>query len=312
LRKWVVAWIARRAGIDFAAEAAAERGITEATTEARQIPDFARPAHRRVTGSGALLDVRDLKVSFGGVHAVRGMTFEVREGETLGLIGPNGAGKTTTFELIAGFVRPDAGTVRFRDADITRLSPEARARRGLIRSFQDAALFPTLTVSECVALALERTSPTSVSLAALGIRPGERRKLADAQELLDWMGLSRFRSSVIGELSTGTRRITEIACLVALQPELLLLDEPSSGVAQRETEALAELLARLRRELSLTMVVIEHDMPLIMGLSDRIVCMADGEEIAIGTPVEVQRHPAVITAYLGGEMPAAVPAGAAR
>jgi ABC-type branched-subunit amino acid transport system ATPase component/ABC-type branched-subunit amino acid transport system permease subunit len=312
LRNWVVAWIARRVGIDFAAEAAAERGITEATTEARQIPDFARPAHRRVTGSGALLDVRDLKVSFGGVHAVRGMTFEVREGETLGLIGPNGAGKTTTFELIAGFVRPDAGTVRFRDADITRLSPEARARRGLIRSFQDAALFPTLTVSECVALALERTSPTSVSLAALGIRPGERRKLADAQELLDWMGLSRFRSSVIGELSTGTRRITEIACLVALQPELLLLDEPSSGVAQRETEALAELLARLRRELSLTMVVIEHDMPLIMGLSDRIVCMADGEEIAIGTPVEVQRHPAVITAYLGGEMPAAVPAGAAR
>jgi ABC-type branched-subunit amino acid transport system ATPase component len=240
------------------------------------------------------------------------MSFQVREGETLGLIGPNGAGKTTTFELIAGFVRPDGGSVRFRDADITRLSPEARARRGLIRSFQDAALFPTLTVADCVALALERTAPTSVTLAALGIRPGERRKQGDAQELLDWMGLSRFRSSVVGELSTGTRRITEIACLVALQPELLLLDEPSSGVAQRETEALAELLARLRHELSLTMVVIEHDMPLIMGLSDRIICMADGEEIAIGTPEEVQRHPAVITAYLGGEVPEAVAAGAAR
>jgi ABC-type branched-subunit amino acid transport system ATPase component len=152
----------------------------------------------------------------------------------------------------------------------------------------------------------------------LGIRPGERRKLSDTHELLDWMGLARYRSSVIGELSTGTRRITEIACLVALQPELLLLDEPSSGVAQRETEALGELLARLRQELSLTMVVIEHDMPLIMGLSDRIVCMADGEEIAIGTPEEVQRHPAVITAYLGGEVPTADPArtsesvGAAR
>jgi ABC-type branched-subunit amino acid transport system ATPase component/ABC-type branched-subunit amino acid transport system permease subunit len=312
LRNRVAAWLAGRAGIDYAAAAAAERGITEATTEARAIPDFARPLHRRVTGSGALLDVRDLKVSFGGVHAVRGMSFQVREGETLGLIGPNGAGKTTTFELIAGFVRPDGGSVRFRDSDITRLSPEARARRGLIRSFQDAALFPTLTVADCVALALERTAPTSVTLAALGIRPGERRKQSDAQELLDWMGLSRFRSSVVGELSTGTRRITEIACLVALQPELLLLDEPSSGVAQRETEALAELLARLRHELSLTMVVIEHDMPLIMGLSDRIVCMADGEEIAIGTPEQVQRHPAVITAYLGGAIPEAVAAGAAR
>ncbi|HWA65618.1 MAG TPA: ATP-binding cassette domain-containing protein [Mycobacteriales bacterium] len=314
LRNRVAAWLAGRAGIDFAAAAAAERGITEAATEPRAIPEFARPVHRRVSGTGALLEVRDLRVSFGGVRAVRGMSFEVREGETLGLIGPNGAGKTTTFELIAGFVRPDGGSVSFRGADITRLSPEARARRGLIRSFQDAALFPTLTVADCVALSLERTAPTSVALASLGIRPGERRKRSDADELLDWMGLARYRSSVIGELSTGTRRITEIACLVALQPELLLLDEPSSGVAQRETEALGELLARLRRELSLTMVVIEHDMPLIMGLSDRIVCMADGEEIAIGTPEQVQRHPAVITAYLGGEVTRAAeaPVGASR
>ena len=310
LRNRVAAALARRAGIDFAAAAAAERGITEASGSIGELPGFARPAHRRITGSGALLEVTNLSKSFGGIRAVRDLSFEVQAGETLGLIGPNGAGKTTSFELVAGFVRPDGGTVRFRGADITGRRPEALARMGLIRSFQDAALFPTLSVAECVALSLERTSPTSVALATLGINPGERRKLAQAEELLDWMGLSRFRASAVGELSTGTRRITEIACLVALQPELLLLDEPSSGVAQRETEALGGLLARLRAELSLTMIVIEHDMPLIMGLSDRIVCMADGEEIAVGTPAEIQRHPAVITAYLGGEVPTAVLVGA--
>jgi ABC-type branched-subunit amino acid transport system ATPase component/branched-subunit amino acid ABC-type transport system permease component len=302
LRNRVAGWLAGRAGIDLAAAVAAERGITEATGSRGDLPEFARPAHRRVTSGGVLLDVRGLAKSFGGIHAVSDLSFDVREGETLGLIGPNGAGKTTTFELVAGFVRPDRGSVRFRDEDVTRRSPEARARMGLIRSFQDAALFPTLTVAECVALSLERSSPTSLTLNALGITVGERRKLAQADELLDWMGLSRYRASTIAELSTGTRRIAEIACLVALQPELLLLDEPSSGVAQRETEALGVLLARLRTELSLTMVIIEHDMPLVMGLSDRILCMADGEQIALGTPEDVQRNAAVITAYLGGDV----------
>ncbi|HVV76363.1 MAG TPA: ATP-binding cassette domain-containing protein [Mycobacteriales bacterium] len=305
LRNRVAAWLAGRAGVDFAAAVAAERGIVEATGSRGDLPDFARPAHRRITGAGVLLEVTNLSKSFGGIHAVRGLSFDVRAGETLGLIGPNGAGKTTTFELVAGFVRADAGSVRFRGEDITRRTPEARARLGLIRSFQDAALFPTLTVAECVALSLERSAPTSVALNALGVTRGERRKRAQADELLEWMGLSRFRASTIGELSTGTRRITEIACLVALQPELLLLDEPSSGVAQRETEALGELLARLRSELSLTMVIIEHDMPLVMGLSDRVLCMADGEQIALGTPERVQSDPAVVTAYLGGDVAAA-------
>jgi ABC-type branched-subunit amino acid transport system ATPase component len=302
LRNRLAARLARRAGVDFAAAVAAERGITEASGSTRELPEFARPAHRRVTGGGVLLEVRNLDKSFGGIHAVSNLSFDVRAGETLGLIGPNGAGKTTTFELVAGFVRPDRGAVRFRDVEITRRTPEARARMGLIRSFQDAALFPTLTVAECVALSLERSAPTSVVLNTLGITPGERRKREQADELLDWMGLTRYRASTIGELSTGTRRITEIACLVALQPELLLLDEPSSGVAQRETEALGRLLTRLRDELSLTMVIIEHDMPLVMGLSDRVLCMADGEQIAAGTPEEVQRDPAVITAYLGGDV----------
>jgi ABC-type sulfate/molybdate transport systems ATPase subunit len=175
---------------------------------------------------------------------------------------------------------------------------------GLIRSFQDAALFPTLTVRETIRLALEKEHPTSFFPSILGLSAGERAKDALVDDLLDFMGLGSYRSSQIQQLSTGTRRITEIGCLVALRPTLMLLDEPSSGVAQRETEALGALLVELRRELQLTLVVIEHDIPLIMGLSDRIVAMADGEVIAYGSPAEVRNAPAVVEAYLGGSVTA--------
>jgi ABC-type branched-subunit amino acid transport system ATPase component len=232
---------------------------------------------------------------------VRGVSLLVRAGETVGLIGPNGAGKTTTFELLAGFTKADSGDVRFNGRDITSLGPEARGRLGLIRSFQDAALFPTMTVLEAIQTALERVDPTKVLSGLAGFTRSERRKERRAQELASFMGLERYQALQIQELSTGTRRVVELACLVALEPTMLLLDEPSSGIAQRETEALGHLLRRIKTTLGTTLVVIEHDIPLIMGLSDRIVAMADGEIIAEGPPDVVRRDPAVVAAYLGAD-----------
>jgi len=257
-----------------------------------------------------MLEARGLTRSFGGVRAVRGVSFSVGAGETVGLIGPNGAGKTTTFEMLGGFTRPDSGQVLFGGEDISRVGPEGRAQRGLIRSFQDAALFPTMTVKETVMLALERVQPTSVLTSTWGLTSGERAKERQARALVSVMGLDRYRDKPIQELSTGTRRITEIACLVALQPTCLLLDEPSSGVAQRESEALGRLLVELKQELDLTLVVIEHDIPLIMGISDRIIAMADGSVIAEGSPEAVRADPRVVEAYLGGSITAIERSGA--
>ncbi|HVM55704.1 MAG TPA: branched-chain amino acid ABC transporter permease/ATP-binding protein [Acidimicrobiales bacterium] len=258
-----------------------------------------------------LLEAVDLVKHFGGVRAVDGVSLHVRTGETLGLIGPNGAGKTTTFELLGGFTRPDRGAVRFDGRDVTRLGPEARARLGLIRSFQDAALFPTMTVEETVMLALERVMPTSFLRSCAGVTAGDREKRRRAAELVELMGLGRYRGAQIQELSTGTRRITELACLVAVEPTLLLLDEPSSGIAQRETEALGALLADLKRELSLTLVVIEHDIPLVMSLADRMVVMDAGSVIAAGPPEIVRTDARVVEAYLGGSIEAIERSGTA-
>jgi ABC-type branched-subunit amino acid transport system ATPase component/ABC-type branched-subunit amino acid transport system permease subunit len=302
-RDRIVKAIGRRAGLDVAAiyaQVATAAGSTASGARARE-RELPVPTVERLRPEGSvILDVQGLRKSFGGVQAVRGVDFDVRVGETLGLIGPNGAGKTTTFELLGGFLRADTGRVLFEGEDITSLGPEARARMGLVRSFQDAALFPTLTVRETVRLSLEREHPTSFLASVLGLPAGERAKQALTDDLLDFMGLGSYRSLQIRELSTGTRRITEIACLVAMRPTLLLLDEPAAGVAQKETEALGRLLEDLKRQLEVTLVIIEHDIPLIMRMSDRIVAMADGQVIAYGTPQEVRDSPAVVEAYLGG------------
>jgi ABC-type branched-subunit amino acid transport system ATPase component len=198
----------------------------------------------------------------------------------------------------------DSGSVSFQDVDVTRLSPEARGRLGLIRSFQDAALFPTLTVMDTALLAMERSHPSGFLASLSGsIRP-ERRKAARAYDLVGMMGLYHYRNTQIRELSTGTRRITELCCLIALEPSVLLLDEPSSGIAQRETEALGELLQRIKTDLDLTLVLIEHDIPLLMEISDRLIAMESGSILVSGTPEEVRNDARVITSYLGGDITA--------
>jgi ABC-type branched-subunit amino acid transport system ATPase component len=304
LRDAVVKALARRAGVDADAAYLAESSSASAVEIAAPTQAPPLTVTPRPIGVRPILEATGLVKSFGGVHAVRDVSIAVNRGETLGLIGPNGAGKTTTFELLAGFTAPDAGEVRLHDEDVTALGPEARAQRGLIRSFQDAALFPTLTVLECVTLSLERTDPSTVTAAVLGLTGSERRKEQRARELVSWMGLDRYRAAQVQNLSTGTRRIAELACLVGLGPEVLLLDEPCAGIAQRETEALAELLATLKRDLDLTLCIIEHDIPMIMSMADRIVCMAEGEIIAEGPPDIVRTNPRVVESYLGGSLTA--------
>jgi ABC-type branched-subunit amino acid transport system ATPase component len=306
LRNHVVRFLGRRAGVDVegayssASPTGADDGAVRRTPMAvRQLSSIGR--RRRPPGS-VLLEATDLERSFGGVRAVDGVSLRVRAGETLGLIGPNGAGKTTTFELLSGFLRADRGKVWFDGEDITTLGPEARGRMGLIRSFQDSALFPTMTVTDAIAVALERSSPTGFLSSVAGLSASERRKQREARDIVSLMGLDRYRDMQIQELSTGTRRITEIACLVACRPTLLLFDEPSTGIAQRETEALGSVIEEIKEALGVTLVVIEHDMPLIMGLADRIIAMADGKIIASGRPEVVQHDPLVVESYLGGSL----------
>ena len=303
--------VARLAGID----ARRVRAMDDVGETDAHAPTGGLVLERRIasgpTNDGPLLVVEGVEKAFGGVRAVDGVSFEVQAGEILGLIGPNGAGKTTLFELIGGFTRPDAGRVVFAGTDVSKMGPEGRGRLGLIRSFQDASLFPTLTVLDTVMLALERAEPTRLAPALAGLGAADRRKEARARELIGSMGLHAFRNKQIAALSTGTRRITELACLVALEPTLLLLDEPASGIAQRETEALGDLLARLKDALDLTLIVIEHDIPMVMRLSDRIIAMESGSLIADGTPQQIRDDPLVIQSYLGGDLRAIERSGAA-
>ncbi|WP_420619035.1 ABC transporter permease subunit [Candidatus Poriferisocius sp.] len=248
-----------------------------------------------------MLAGRDISVRFGGVEAVSEATVVVRPDEIVGLIGTNGAGKSTFMNAVGGYV-PSSGRVELLGADITRLSAPRRARAGLGRTFQTAALFPELTVRETVQVALEARGRTPIVSTALHLPHSftlERRRRAEADELIDYLGLGRYADSYISDLSTGTRRIVEITGLLALGARVLCLDEPTAGVAQRETEAFGPLIVNIRRELGAAMLIIEHDMPLIMSISDRVYCLEAGKVIAEGSPSEVRNDPLVIASYLG-------------
>jgi ABC-type branched-subunit amino acid transport system ATPase component/predicted MFS family arabinose efflux permease len=258
---------------------------------------------RRERAEGVALETVELTRAFGGIRAVDEVSLQVAPGEIVGIMGPNGAGKTTLFDVISGFTPHDSGRIALAGQDISTLPPNKRALRGLGRSFQDAKLFPAMTVEEAVAVSLERfieqRDPVTAALHLPMAFDSENNVRKRVDELIELMGLESFRSKFLRELSTGSRRIVDLACVVAHRPTVILFDEPSSGIAQRETEALAPLLLRIREGLGAALLVIEHDMPLLTSVADRLVAMDQGRVIAEGDPDEVLRHPSVVASYLG-------------
>ncbi len=289
---------------------ASEQPRPAATTRDRDVP----AAVERQRTDEPVLEVRHLARSFGGIRAVNDVSFTLHRNEILGLIGPNGAGKTTIFDLVSGIVAPDAGQLLLEGVDVTSWSAQRRAAAGLGRSFQDAKIFPGMTVSENIALALERHLEHRDHLAAALALPAVARMEDDIAytvgDLLEMVNLGAYRNTFVSELSTGTRRIVDLAMSIAHDPTVLLLDEPSSGVAQRETEALGPMLRRIQAETGCALLVIEHDMPLLSTLCDELLALDLGAVVTQGTPSDVLRDPRVVNAYLGGDLAAINRSGA--
>ena len=287
----------RAALIAFASTKIVAAPITGVGVLAAQIPSRPRPQR-----TGTALLVEDVFVSFNGRVVLKGASIEARHAEVIGLIGSNGAGKSTLLNAVSGFVKPDSGRVVLNGTDVASLPPHRRAALGMGRVFQDARMFSDLTLRETVKVALEaheRSEFLPHLLALPPARRAERVKAKEAEAYIDFLGLGRYADSFLSDLSTGTRRIVEMCCLLAQGSSLLLLDEPTAGVAQRETEAFGPLIKRIQQELSATIVIIEHDIPLVMSISDRVYCFAAGELIADGAPEDVRNNPAVVAAYLG-------------
>jgi ABC-type branched-subunit amino acid transport system ATPase component len=262
------------------------------------------PARRVIAEDAAvLLECRDVVKRFGGITAVNQVDLQLRDGQILGLIGHNGAGKTTLMDCISGFLPIESGRIFVRGHDVTEWQPHERAKGGVARSFQDALLYPTLTVAETIAVARERHIANKDVVAAAFQLPAsyesELAVMAKVDELIELMGLGAFRQKLTGELSTGSRRIVDLACILAQDPKVLMLDEPSGGVAQKETEALGPLLLRVREQVGCSVLVIEHDTPLLRTICDEMIALELGGIIAQGSPAEVLEHPAVIESYLG-------------
>jgi branched-chain amino acid transport system ATP-binding protein len=250
-----------------------------------------------------VLETRSLTRRFAGITAVDDVSIQLHEGEIVGIVGPNGAGKTTLFDLISGFIVADSGAIVFGGTDITLKRPQARAKLGLARSFQDARLFGALTVHQTICVALDRPirawDPIPAMLYLPNVVLAERRLGKRADELVEVMGLGDYRDKFVSDLSTGSRRIVDLACQVGIEPKVILFDEPSSGIAQRETEALGPLLLRIRDITGASILLIEHDMPLVSSVCDRIIACDLGRVVVEGDWETVRNDPQVVASYLG-------------
>jgi branched-chain amino acid transport system ATP-binding protein len=287
-------------------------GTSGATPKRRRRtkPSAGRPANGS-TDPGTALAAVGLTKHYGGVTAVEDVSFELADGELLGIIGPNGAGKTTLFDLLTGFTPADTGHVLLRGDDVTDHPAHRRARAGLGRTFQDARLWPSLTVRECLAVACERTLTSRDAMSAVLALPtqraGERAVWSRVDDLIGLVGLGAFADKFLSELSTGSRRMVELGCLLANGAHTLLLDEPSSGIAQREAEALGPVLLDIRAQLDASIVLIEHDMPLLTSVADRLLALDAGAVVTDGAADDVLAHPQVVAAYLGARATADIP-----
>jgi ABC-type branched-subunit amino acid transport system ATPase component len=262
-----------------------------------------RPAH---------LGVEGISVRFGGVHALDGVTFEAEPGAIVGLIGANGSGKTTTLDVISGLVRPQAGSVRLDGVDRGEYLPEERLGVGMVRSFQDCRLYPELTVLDVLLLSEDARHEVAVLSTTLRLpwaRRAERRKLEAVDAVIASFGLERFRQHRTAELSTGTRRVVDLASIMLARPRLLLLDEPTAGIAQREAEAFIPLLRRLHEVADTTIVLVEHDVPLVFELCSTVIVMELGKVVASGPPEQVRADPKALAAYLGASDEALLASG---
>jgi branched-chain amino acid transport system ATP-binding protein len=258
-----------------------------------------------------VLEVSDLSIRFGGLQALQDVSLQVNEFEIVGLIGPNGAGKTTAFNCITGFYKADTGTVRYRGQDVTRTPPHKKAAMGFGRTFQNVGMVKSSTVLENLKTAQHARVGYDVATGLLGgarVASEERALSAKADAILELLGLTEFRDKRVGGLSYGTLKLLELGCALATEPDVLLLDEPSSGMGPEESHELGQRLLDLRKAFGLTMLLIEHHVPLVLSVCDHVYVLNFGRLLAEGKPSVIQTHPEVVAAYLGGEAPEALAA----